>query len=116
MTSAETPRAAASPLIERLVSGLLLLPRRVLLGLITVYQHTLSPVLPAVFGPACGCRFYPTCSRYSAEAIRSHGALRGTWLTVVRLLKCTPLHPGGVDPVPPRDATARRPSCTRVTA
>ena len=110
MTSAEKTPAAASA-ISRIVASLWLLPRRVLLGAIAVYQHTLSPVLPAVFGPACGCRFYPTCSRYSAEAIRSHGALRGAWLTALRLLKCTPLHPGGVDPVPPR-----RPSCTRVTA
>ena len=116
MTSAEKPRAAASPLTARLISGLLLLPRRVLLGLITIYQRTLSPVLPAVFGPACGCRFYPTCSRYAAEAVTTHGALRGAWLAAVRLLKCTPLHPGGLDPVPPRNVASRRPACTRVTA
>lgn len=90
------------------------IPRRILLGLIVIYQRTLSPVLPAVFGPACGCRFYPTCSRYAAEAVTTHGALRGAWLAGVRLLKCTPLHPGGLDPVPPR--AARRPNCTRVTA
>jgi uncharacterized protein len=92
------------------------LPRRALLGLITVYQRTLSPVLPAVFGPACGCRFYPTCSRYAAEAVTTHGALRGAWLAAVRLLKCTPLHPGGLDPVPPRRGAPRRPACMRVSA
>jgi putative membrane protein insertion efficiency factor len=90
------------------------LPRRLLLALIALYQRTLSPVLPAMFGPACGCRFYPTCSRYAAEAVNTHGALRGAWLAGLRLLKCTPLHPGGLDPVPPRIA-ARLPACVRVS-
>ncbi len=79
------------------------LAARVLLGLVWGYQRTLSPVLPALFGPAtCGCRFHPTCSHYAAEAVRTHGALAGGGLAVRRLLKCTPLHPGGYDPVPPR--------------
>ncbi len=78
------------------------LPAFALLGLIRIYQRTLSPVLPAVFGSACGCRFAPTCSHYAAEAIRTHGALAGTVLAAVRLLKCSPLHSGGFDPVPPR--------------
>lgn len=88
------------------------LPASALLGLIWVYQRTLSPALPVVFGPACGCRFYPTCSHYAAGAIRSHGAVRGTWLAVRRLAKCTPLHPGGFDPVP---APRARPECHSVT-
>ncbi len=70
-----------------------------LIALVKIYQHTLSPVLPIL---GVGCRFYPTCSHYSVEALRTHGALRGFWLTLVRLAKCTPLHPGGVDLVPPR--------------
>jgi hypothetical protein len=57
--------------------------------------------MPVFFGPACGCRFYPTCSQYAVEALLGHGALKGSWLTARRLLKCTPLHPGGHDPVPP---------------
>jgi putative membrane protein insertion efficiency factor len=77
------------------------LPARGLIGVIRLYQRTLSPVLPTVFGPACGCRFHPTCSRYAQEAVREHGALAGTWLALRRLAKCTPLHPGGLDPVPP---------------
>ncbi len=90
------------------------LPARVLLGLVWLYQRTLSPVLPAVFGAACGCRFHPTCSHYAAEAVRTHGALIGAWLAIRRLLRCTPLHSGGFDPVParaPRRAT--RPVCVR---
>jgi putative membrane protein insertion efficiency factor len=86
------------------------LPARALLGLVWVYQRTFSPLLPAVFGPGCGCRFSPTCSHYAAEALRTHGALAGSALTLWRLLKCTPLHPGGFDPVPPR---RRTPVCVR---
>lgn len=67
---------------------------RVLLLLVWLYQRTLSRLLP----PAC--RFYPSCSAYAAQALRRHGAVRGTSLTVKRLLRCHPLHPGGVDPVP----------------
>jgi len=88
------------------------LPGRVLLGLIWLYRRVFSPVLPVVFGPACGCRFHPTCSVYAAQAVREHGALLGLWLALRRLLKCHPLHPGGFDPVPlsPR----RRPVCRAV--
>ena len=85
------------------------LPARVLLGSIWLYRRTFSPVLPVVLGPACGCRFYPTCSLYAAQAIRQHGAVTGSWLALRRLFKCHPLHPGGWDPVPlsPR----HRPTC-----
>jgi putative membrane protein insertion efficiency factor len=86
------------------------LPARSLLGLIWLYRRTLSPLLPAVFGPACGCRFHPTCATYAAEAVREHGACLGALLAVRRLLKCHPLHPGGFDPVP-----LRRPVAVRVT-
>jgi uncharacterized protein len=99
--------------VGQMVSIFASLPRRGLLAMIVLYQRTLSPALPAIFGPACGCRFFPTCSRYAAEAVTTHGALRGAWLAAVRLLKCTPLHPGGPDPVPPARAI-RRPACTRV--
>ena len=76
------------------------LPALALLALIRLYQRTVSPALPALLGPGCGCRFAPTCSHYAADAIRTHGALAGTWLATRRLVKCTPLHPGGFDPVP----------------
>jgi len=89
------------------------LPARGLLTGLWLYRHTVSPLLPAVFGPSCGCRFHPTCSVYAAEAVRTHGALRGALLATRRLLKCHPFHPGGVDPVPP--ASQRRPVARRVT-
>ena len=85
-----------------LLSAAARLPARALLACLWLYQRTLSPALPALFGPACGCRFSPTCSHYAAAAVRTHGALAGPWLAVRRLVKCTPLHPGGYDPVPPR--------------
>ena len=87
------------------------LPAVILLGLIRLYQNTLSPLLPVITVGACGCRFSPTCSHYAAEAIRTHGALAGIILAAIRLVKCTPLHPGGIDPVPP---PRTRPRCERV--
>ncbi|MEK6591780.1 MAG: membrane protein insertion efficiency factor YidD [Pseudomonadota bacterium] len=66
-----------------------------LLALIKGYKLLLSPF----FGTQC--RFYPTCSSYALEAIETHGALRGSWLALIRILKCHPWHAGGVDPVPP---------------
>ncbi|MBF0158189.1 MAG: membrane protein insertion efficiency factor YidD [Magnetococcales bacterium] len=65
-----------------------------LLALVWFYQYVISPWLPP------SCRFWPSCSVYAAEAISRHGAWKGGWLTVGRLLKCHPFHPGGVDPVP----------------
>lgn len=97
------------PALFRAFRFLANLPARALLGLLWIYQRLVSPVLPVVTGGACGCRFAPTCSHYAAEAIRTHGAAAGTLLAARRLLKCTPLHPGGLDPVPPR----RTPRCTR---
>ncbi len=70
--------------------------RKVLVLPIKVYQRVISPLLRP------RCRFYPTCSQYAVEAIETHGALRGSWLALRRLLKCHPLYPGGFDPVPPR--------------
>jgi uncharacterized protein len=71
---------------------------------IRVYRMLISPLLP----PAC--RFYPSCSRYALDALGAHGLIRGTWLSVARLLKCHPFHPGGVDPVPPREIRSQDPS------
>jgi putative membrane protein insertion efficiency factor len=62
--------------------------------LIRLYQLTLSPYLGR------SCRFYPTCSNYALEAIELHGVWRGGWLTLRRLSRCHPFHPGGFDPPP----------------
>lgn len=88
-------------------------PAAALVAAIRLYQRTLSPLLPVVTAGACGCRFAPTCSHYAVEALRTHGALAGSALALRRLLKCTPLHPGGVDLVPP---PRRSPRCAKVPA
>ncbi len=67
---------------------------RVLIALIKLYQFMLSPWV------GNSCRFTPTCSQYAIEALRKHGALRGSWLMTRRLLRCHPWHPGGHDPIP----------------
>jgi putative membrane protein insertion efficiency factor len=87
------------------------LPAKTLVALIGLYQRTVSPFLPAFCGPGCGCRFAPSCSHYAAEAVRTHGVMAGSWLALRRLAKCTPFHPGGLDPVP-----AAKPRCVRLTA
>ena len=66
----------------------------VLRTLIRVYRVFVSPVLPP------SCRFAPSCSEYAHEAIARHGALGGTWLAIMRLLRCHPFSAGGYDPVP----------------
>lgn len=67
--------------------------RKICLSLIAWYRYWVSPFLP----PAC--RFEPTCSEYAGQAIGRYGVFRGIGLSVCRLLKCHPLHPGGFDPV-----------------
>ncbi len=65
---------------------------------LAAYQRLLSPLL----GPHC--RFHPTCSQYTREAVSEHGALRGLLLGALRVLRCQPFAVGGYDPVPNRDA------------
>ncbi len=67
---------------------------RLLIALVRVYQVLLSPLLGA------NCRFSPTCSHYAIEALRKHGAFKGSAYTVWRLLRCQPFCKGGHDPVP----------------
>lgn len=66
---------------------------RALIFVVHVYQFLVSPLLPANT-----CRFYPTCSRYAVDALTKYGAMKGSWLTVKRIAKCHPWHPGGIDP------------------
>ena len=70
-------------------------PARTLVAAVRFYQRAISPAFPP------RCRFEPSCSAYAAEALEVHGAARGSWLALRRLLKCAPWHPGGVDLVPP---------------
>jgi uncharacterized protein len=69
-----------------------------LIGLVRGYRIAISPLLMP------SCRFHPTCSQYAIEALETHGALKGSWLTARRICRCHPLNPGGYDPVPPKKA------------
>lgn len=104
-----TPRARGVVAAPPVLAWILDLPVRLLDALLWLYQRTVSPAL-TVLNPNCGCRFVPTCSHYARGALREHGLLTGIALTVVRLAKCGPWHPGGADPVPRRS----RPACTAV--
>ncbi len=73
------------------------MPRRIAMTLIRIYQKLVSPLLGK------NCRYQPTCSRYTYEAIERFGVLSGTSLAVKRLGRCHPLREGGYDPVPERD-------------
>ncbi|WP_053367472.1 membrane protein insertion efficiency factor YidD [Bacillus sp. FJAT-27245] len=68
--------------------------QKLFIGIIRFYQIAISPLKPPT------CRFYPTCSTYGLEAVRRFGALKGGWLAAKRIVKCHPLHTGGIDPVP----------------
>lgn len=72
--------------------------RLALIGLLKAYRFAISPLYGQV------CRYHPTCSAYALGAVETHGALRGSWLALRRLLRCHPWSPGGYDPVPPASA------------
>ncbi len=67
--------------------------KKIGIGTILFYQKLISPILPT------SCRFYPTCSDYSRQAIEKYGLARGCWLGMKRILRCHPFYPGGYDPV-----------------
>ncbi len=68
--------------------------KKILLALIRFYQRAISPMFPP------SCRFTPTCSHYTYEAIEKYGVVKGGWLGVKRISRCHPFNPGGYDPVP----------------
>ena len=68
--------------------------KALLLWLLRWYRRSISPMKPP------SCRFTPTCSTYALEAVEKYGAAKGSWLSLKRVLKCHPFHPGGYDPVP----------------
>lgn len=67
---------------------------KVLIWLVRGYQRFISPLFPPT------CRYYPTCSAYTLEALKRHGALKGSLMGIARILRCHPLVKGGFDPVP----------------
>lgn len=69
-----------------------------ILILIRFYQKTLFPILHYL-SPNGGCRFFPTCSEYGYEAVKKHGAIRGLFKILKRIIRCNPLNKGGYDPV-----------------
>jgi putative membrane protein insertion efficiency factor len=75
------------------MSSLSSVPRRVGIGLIHVYRRTLSPFF------AGSCRYEPSCSEYTEQAIAKYGLLRGSWMGAKRIASCGPWRPGGYDPV-----------------
>jgi len=68
--------------------------KHIFIALVRFYQRAISPLTPP------SCRFYPSCSEYSLLSYQRFGAIKGTYLTVKRISKCHPFHPGGVDVVP----------------
>ncbi|GGI40571.1 membrane protein insertion efficiency factor YidD [Mammaliicoccus stepanovicii] len=70
--------------------------KKLFIKFIRLYQRYISPLTPPT------CRFEPTCSNYAVEAISEYGAIKGTGMGIIRILKCHPFHPGGFDPVPPK--------------
>lgn len=93
-------RPAPHPSLRRPLSYVPGMVARLLMALIRLYQRFISPL----FGPVC--RFQPTCSHYGYECLRLHGAARGSYLTLRRVIRCHPFNPGGFDPVPGSSAPA----------
>ncbi|HZD55395.1 MAG TPA: membrane protein insertion efficiency factor YidD [Anaerolineales bacterium] len=88
-------RHPAEPRLRDLPLRIRNIPRFLLLLPIRLYQLTISRTLPPNT-----CRFYPSCSHYGYQAIYKHGAIKGSWLAIWRVLRCNPFNPGGYDPVP----------------
>jgi len=74
--------------------------RSILILMVRGYRLTISPAKVFLFGPLSHCRFTPSCSEYALEAMRTHGALRGSWLAAKRICHCHPWGGCGEDPVP----------------
>jgi putative membrane protein insertion efficiency factor len=67
--------------------------KKILIKIVQFYQNAISPFLPK------SCRYIPTCSQYTIEALEKYGALKGTYIGIKRILRCHPFHPGGYDPL-----------------
>ncbi|MEJ8756270.1 membrane protein insertion efficiency factor YidD [Pontibacter sp. H259] len=86
-TEYETPRTKSTTYMTWIV-------KKLLLGLIWVYRHMISPLKPAT------CRYTPTCSTYALQAVTKHGPFKGSWLSLKRIGRCHPWGSSGYDPVP----------------
>lgn len=95
-SSEKTLFYSAISVISAFLVEISILTGRIISAVIRLYQIFISPLLGA------GCRFYPSCSQYAREALAAHGLIFGGWLSLKRILKCNPLNPGGIDPVPGR--------------
>lgn len=76
--------------------------KHIFIAIVKFYQKVISPMKPPT------CRFYPTCSEYSLQSYQRFGTIKGTYLTIIRILKCHPFHPGGVDLVPEKKENKNR--------
>lgn len=97
--------------LRRVARAIMRLPQKILVTLVKGYRLLLSPWLGS------SCRFEPTCSAYSLQALQQHGATKGSYLTLYRLVRCHPWCNGGYDPVPPsarRDGSSRSSLFTRL--
>ena len=94
LTMQSTARQSTSTLLSGPASLLRGLVMTVLIGSLQAYKLVISPLLGS------RCRFHPSCSSYAQQSIERFGPLRGTWLAVLRLVRCGPWHPGGLDEVP----------------
>jgi uncharacterized protein len=74
--------------------------QHILIFAVRLYRWTISPAQVFLFGPTGGCRFEPSCSAYALQALQTHGAVAGSWLTVRRICRCHPWGGCGHDPVP----------------
>lgn len=86
----------------RIVRGIALLPRNIIIALLRVYRAIISPLYGDV------CRYYPSCSAYGLTAVQEHGVLKGGWMTARRLARCHPWAAGGIDDVPPHEHSPYR--------
>lgn len=82
--------------MNRIIAFVILAPRNACVGVLKVYHAIISPLYGDV------CRYYPSCSHYTMQAIQQHGVARGTWLGTRRIARCHPWAAGGVDDVPAR--------------
>ena len=78
------------------------IPKWIIKKLIVMYQKLINPILHFIGGPYAGCRFSPSCSNYTLQAVENHGAIKGVLFGMWRIGRCNPWCKGGHDPVPPK--------------